>query len=249
MTRVGERPLHSVRGPSFCAILRRPSHVLLIVLRSTSSTAHTASAGLRGVRVGPATQMGALWLIQKTSRQQVEIPRFGGRSRNCVSEEEVKARGGVGEAVGMWDWDCRRTRTTSRGVTVYVSLVCGDNARCVVLSMTHCIRRKASEDMESECAEGARSMISITAETYLAKTSKCCPKPQTASFARATRPRRPPPRLCSSPSFPASFPNVIPSLATSCMYEASCRKSPGARRAACACSRNCRREEMGDDDG
>lgn len=118
MTRVGESPLHSVRSPSFCEILRRPSQVLLIVLRSTSSTAQVASAGFSGATVGPATQSGAELLDQKTSRQHVVIPRLGCKSRNWVSEPAVKVEERrAGEAVGMWSCDCRRTRTTSSGVT------------------------------------------------------------------------------------------------------------------------------------
>ena len=78
MTRVGDSPLQSVRGPSFWAILRRPSQVLFMVLRSTSSTAQLKSAGFMGAIVGPATQKGALLFIQKTSLQHEEMPRLGG---------------------------------------------------------------------------------------------------------------------------------------------------------------------------
>jgi hypothetical protein len=84
MTKVGERPRHSVLGPSFRAIFRRPSKVLLIVVRSVSCTAHATLAGFTGATVGPATQYGVLLLIQKTSRQHAVMPRLGGRSRNCV---------------------------------------------------------------------------------------------------------------------------------------------------------------------
>jgi hypothetical protein len=58
--------------------------VLLMVRRSTSSTAH--AAGLTGAMVGPATQYGDALFNQKTSLQQVDIPRFEGISRNCVKE-------------------------------------------------------------------------------------------------------------------------------------------------------------------
>jgi hypothetical protein len=125
MTKVGERPLQSVLGPSFCAIFRSPSHVLLIVLRSTSSTAHPISAGLSGDMVGPATQKGALLFIQKTSLQHADMPMFGGRSRNCVRVPPLKTRGcDREEEAGTVSCDCRRTRTTSRGVTVGVSIWC-----------------------------------------------------------------------------------------------------------------------------
>lgn len=111
MTKVGERPLQSVGSPSCCEILRRPSHVLLIVLRSTSSTAQAASAGFRGATAGPATHSGAALLDQKTSLQHVVIPRLGCRSRNWVSDTAV--------TMGMCACDCRRTRTTSSGVTAW----------------------------------------------------------------------------------------------------------------------------------
>ena len=118
MTNVGDKPLHSVRGPSFCAIFRSPSQVLLMVLRSTSSTAQTRSAGLIGAMVGPATHSGALLFIQKTSLQHAEIPRFGGTSRNCENGVPLntRAREGVETWADSCDW--RRTRTTSSGVTV-----------------------------------------------------------------------------------------------------------------------------------
>lgn len=118
MTRVGDSPRHNVRGPSFCAIFRNPSHVLLMVLRSTSSTAQLRSAGLIGVMAGPATQKGALLFIQNTSLQQADIPMFGGTSRNRVSVEPLNPRGVCDDDFCGVSCDCRRTRTTSRGVTV-----------------------------------------------------------------------------------------------------------------------------------
>src|SRR5690242_10180509 len=92
MTRVGDNPRHNVLGPSCCAIFLSPSQVLLMVLRSTSSTAQFKSAGLIVDMVGPATQKGALLFIQNTSRQQAEIPMFGGMSRNCISVEPLNPR-------------------------------------------------------------------------------------------------------------------------------------------------------------
>jgi hypothetical protein len=121
MTSVGESPLQRVLGPSFCAIFRNPSHVLLIVLRSTSSTAHDMLlAGLTGAMVGPATQKGALLFIQNTSLQHADIPMFGGISRNCVSVPPLKPRGCDEDALGTLSCDCNRTRTTSSGVTIHV---------------------------------------------------------------------------------------------------------------------------------
>jgi hypothetical protein len=135
MTRVGDNPLHNVRSPSFCAIFRNPSHVLLIVLRSTSSTAHAIVAGLSGAMVGPATQKGALLFIQKTSLQHAEMPRLGCKSRNCDRFAPLKTRGCDDEAEGDAcedeaegvPCDCSRTRTTSRGVTVQVSTMNHDD--------------------------------------------------------------------------------------------------------------------------
>jgi len=94
MTNVGDRPRHKVEAPSFCAIFRRPSHVLLIVRLSTSSTAHDTAAGLMGAMVGPATQYGAVLLTQNTSLQQAVIPILGGKSRNEVM---VRVWGGRGD--------------------------------------------------------------------------------------------------------------------------------------------------------
>ena len=127
MTRVGLRPRHRDRGPSLRAILRRPSRVEVNVLRLVSSTAHSADdeAALLGaaapmaVRLGPAMQKRALLLTQNTSRQQAVTPRFGGRLLNVVVLGEGVVVGRKEE--GGCDW--RRTRTTSRGVTVGYSTV------------------------------------------------------------------------------------------------------------------------------
>lgn len=54
---------------------------------------------------------------QKTSRQHEVMPRFGGRFfKDCVVWEVN------GEVLWIWDWDCKRTRTTSKGVTGAVSV-------------------------------------------------------------------------------------------------------------------------------
>ena len=65
------------------------------------------------LRLGPAMQNRALLLTQKTSRQHAVTPRFGGRLVNVEGFEESVAVGRKEEG----GWDCRRTRTTSRGVT------------------------------------------------------------------------------------------------------------------------------------
>lgn len=122
MTRVGLRPRHRELRPSLRAILRRPSSVEVNVLRLVSSTAQSAAEGpallgaaaLMLLRLGSAMQKRALLLTQNTSRQQAVTPRFGGRLLNV---------GGLGEGVVVGrkedaGCDCRRTRTTSRGVTV-----------------------------------------------------------------------------------------------------------------------------------
>jgi hypothetical protein len=179
---VGDSPRHSVLGPSFCAIFRSPSHVLLMVLRSTSSTAHPRSAGFIGDMVGPATQKGALLFIQKTSLQHAEMPMLGGRSRNCVRVAPLKTRGCDEVAVETVSCDCRRTRTTSSGVTVGISYLFYRNLLLVTTNMGEC--------------------------THLTTMSRCCPTPRTASFVRATL--RPCPQSCPplrlsawlSPCFP-----------------------------------------------
>jgi len=62
--------------------------------------------------VGSAMQKGEVLFTQKTSRQQAVTPRLGGR----LVKAEAKGRGEEEDLGGPWDW--RRTRTTSRGVTV-----------------------------------------------------------------------------------------------------------------------------------
>jgi hypothetical protein len=84
ITKVGLRPLHSVLGPSFLAIFRIPSNVLVKVLLCASSAAHAEAEVIpvldMTVMLGvPATQYGALLLTQKTSRQQEDMPRLGGK--------------------------------------------------------------------------------------------------------------------------------------------------------------------------
>jgi hypothetical protein len=67
-----------------------PSKVEVNVLLCASSATHSALASaapaalLMSEMFGPATQYAVLLLIQKTSRQQADIPRFGGRFENEV---------------------------------------------------------------------------------------------------------------------------------------------------------------------
>lgn len=125
---VGESPRQRVVGPSLRAIFLRPSSVEVKVFRRVSSTAQSAawvdSEERDGFRVATvaederfsglaAIQKGEVLFTQKTSRQQVVTPRFGGRF--------VKEEGFGVEREGL-GWDCRRTRTTSRGVTMYESV-------------------------------------------------------------------------------------------------------------------------------
>ena len=59
-----------------------------------------------------AMQKGEALLTQKTSRQQVVTPRLGGKLENCVRSRGLEEL----EALGC---DCKRTRTTSKGVTAH----------------------------------------------------------------------------------------------------------------------------------
>lgn len=91
MTRVGDRPRQRDVGPSFRAILRRPSKVEVKVFLRLSSTAQSeAMAGLRVAIVADeeglaAMQKGEVLLTQKTSRQQAVTPMFLGR----LAKDEV----------------------------------------------------------------------------------------------------------------------------------------------------------------
>ncbi len=90
------------------------------VRRCVSSTAQSeareaveeAVAGLRVAVELFATQNWAWLSTQNTSRQQAVTPRFGGSLENWEERLWVWE-----DAVGVF-WDCNRTRTTSRGVTV-----------------------------------------------------------------------------------------------------------------------------------
>jgi len=113
---VGDNPRHNVVIPSFRAIFLRPSNVELNDLLCVSSTAHSAPPKVISPTFGPAMQYSALLFAKKTSRQQAVTPRFGGRELNGFAEVEESCWMAVrGDWVG---WDCRRTRTTSRGVTI-----------------------------------------------------------------------------------------------------------------------------------
>ena len=80
MTRVGERPRHSVVKPSCRAIFLKPSSVELKVLRCTCSTAQSAETAAP-VAEGPtgATQPSTLLFMKNTSLQHAVTPRLEGR--------------------------------------------------------------------------------------------------------------------------------------------------------------------------
>jgi hypothetical protein len=124
MTKVGERPLQSVVMPSFRAILRKPSKVELYVFFCTSCTAQSApeateAAGSTKLSpLGTAMHSSAELPWKKTSRQQAVTPS----SAVCAGVSEPVRRASFEKStadVGVL-WDCRRTRTTSSGVTVWL---------------------------------------------------------------------------------------------------------------------------------
>src|SRR5271156_3654273 len=83
ISRVGLKPRHSVKKPSFRAIFLSPSKVELNVLRCVSSTAQSAMAVAAGTAPFPlAKQNCALSPTQNTSRQHAVIPRSGGSFLN-----------------------------------------------------------------------------------------------------------------------------------------------------------------------
>jgi hypothetical protein len=61
-------------------------------------------------------QYSALFPAKKTSRQQAVTPRFGGRALNDFVEDDATFEI-VRKVEGCAGCDCKRTRTTSRGVT------------------------------------------------------------------------------------------------------------------------------------
>lgn len=118
--------------PSYRAILTRPSQVPWMRRREVSSTMQASGMVVLGDR---AMQASEVLVIQKISRQQAVTPSSGvekaavdwkwrgARGSLCARRGvlfDMKAgREGREVEVGCWDW--RRTRTTSRGVTVGVS--------------------------------------------------------------------------------------------------------------------------------
>lgn len=110
MASVGLNPLQSVGNPSFRAIFFRPSMVELNVRRRVSSAAQSemiaSSMTAAEFGEGVATQNWLWFCTQKTSRQHAVTPRSGGRWR-----KEGKR---VGDGLCC---ACKRTRTTSNGVT------------------------------------------------------------------------------------------------------------------------------------
>lgn len=113
MTRVGDNPRHKVVIPSFRAIFRSPSKVELNVRFCVSSTTHSALASaFTSPTFDSAMQYSAVLFAKKTSRQHAVTPRFAGIG---LKDWRVFATTRGGGRTGC-DW--RRTRTTSRGVTV-----------------------------------------------------------------------------------------------------------------------------------
>lgn len=111
ITRVGLNPRHKDNAPSFRAILRSPSIVEVNVRFWVSSTAHSAADA---VPLFPAKQNWALSPNQNTSRQQAVTPSSGGnRLKEVVYWEKFELP--LDKEAGLCD--CKRTRTTSRGVT------------------------------------------------------------------------------------------------------------------------------------
>ena len=94
--------------------------------REGSRPVNVEEAGAEAVLLGPAMQNGDVLFTQKTSRQQAVTPRLGGRFVNFeIGPVEGRVYGLGGEGC-----DCRRTRTTSRGVTLpeYISRVLQDGS-------------------------------------------------------------------------------------------------------------------------
>lgn len=134
ITRVGDKPRHSDRVPSFLAIFRKPSNVELKDFCREASAAQLAAdvsaaveedvaiEGFNAVNVVGkefeelATQNGDVLVTQKTSRQQAVTPRLEGRFLKA-GESFKGSEYDFGE---FCDW--RRTRTTSRGVTCEIML-------------------------------------------------------------------------------------------------------------------------------
>lgn len=111
--------------PSFREIFFRPSIVELIVFFCASCTAQLKAgaddAAAEAEDRGVTRQASALLLEKNTSRQQAVTPMFAVLKFwrllvvRAILEKSI---------FGGWKtvWDCSRTRTTSRGVTVCVSV-------------------------------------------------------------------------------------------------------------------------------
>lgn len=132
MRRVGERPRQREVTPSYRAILTRPSQVPWKRRREVSSTTHESAREVGETAGESAMQASEVLVIQKTSRQHAVTPSSGaeraavdwkwrGESGSLWARRGVLRRAAVvvaaarGGRVGCCD--CRRTRTTSRGVT------------------------------------------------------------------------------------------------------------------------------------
>src|SRR3569833_2312573 len=123
MAREGDRPRHDVVKPSLRAIFLSPSSVELKVRCCGCSTAQSvAPAGGTPIPpiLVPATQYSALLFIKKTSRQHAVTPRLDGRKVfGAVAASFCKSAGSLWKSgpARVICWDCKRTRTTSSGVT------------------------------------------------------------------------------------------------------------------------------------
>lgn len=99
------------------AIFFNPSNVEVNVFRCVSSTAQSAATAEVDADEFPAKQNWPLFPTQKTSRQHEFTPKSGG---NCLKDVEYAGKRERFNGTGP-GWDCNRTRTTSRGVTMGLS--------------------------------------------------------------------------------------------------------------------------------
>ena len=132
MSRVGESPRQRLAVPSYLAIFTSPSQVPVKLRRDVSSIAQASAKAVDVEFEGEAMQNSALFGFQNTSRQQAVTPVSVGRraqvdwncggtslcARRDVSGIFVGVVGAVDVPEGCVGWDCSRTRTTSRGVTI-----------------------------------------------------------------------------------------------------------------------------------
>jgi hypothetical protein len=86
-------------------------------------------------------QICASFPTQKTSRQQEVMPRLGGRFFKVCVVWDVN-----GEVFWIWDCDCKRTRTTSKGVTKDVNVESSNRGALthLVIQSKYCRRSQIS---------------------------------------------------------------------------------------------------------